>query len=198
MECKKEKHCCSTKKGVTGGIIYGLIPHCGCFAFIILAVLGVTVTSSFLTPFLTNAYFFHGLIALSFVLSTISAFFYLRSRQSLSLVGIKKNWKYLLILYGTVIIVNILIFKIIFPFTANLYSSSNAVAGVSSTELVLEVEIPCSGHAFLVVNDVSKLEGVSEVKYTFPNTFSVYYDSEKISPEEITSAEIFKEFSVIN
>jgi hypothetical protein len=189
---------CKKDSGFLKGILYGLLPHCGCVLFILFTVLGVTTASAFLMPLLKNSSFFYGLIVLSFVFATVSAFFYLKKRKAFSIEGIKKNYIYLLILYGTVILVNLLLFLVIFPKVANLNSGGD-VAGVSDikSELTLEVDIPCSGHAFLVVGDVSKQEGVFEVKYRFPNLFDISYNSEKISVEEILLTEIFEEFEAI-
>ncbi len=192
-DCKKDV----SKKGLCAGILYGIFPHFGCILFIVFTIFGVTAASAFLMPLLVNVTFLYGLIALSFVFATVSAIFYLKQRGKISFESIKENYRYLLILYGTAIFVNVIMFLVIFPMLANL-GSSRSVAGVSQeiqSVLTLEVDIPCSGHAFLVIGDVSKIEGVYEVKYTYPDIFDVYYDSEEILEEEILSAEIFEEFS---
>ena len=79
--------------GFIKGIIYGLLPHTGCFAFIGLTALGLTAGATVLRPLL-NTYFFYGLIIFSLIITTISAIFYLRKNSSLTIEGIKKKKKY--------------------------------------------------------------------------------------------------------
>ena len=83
------------KKGALNGLVYGLIPHAGCIAFIAASVLGVTVATEFFKPLLLNPFFFYGLIALSLAFATLSAALYLRKNGSLSAAGAKRSWKYL-------------------------------------------------------------------------------------------------------
>jgi hypothetical protein len=199
---KKELNPCpgSKKKGFLMGILYGLLPHAGCFLVISLPLLGLTTVSAFLIPLLVNSYFLYILIFFSVICTTISALLYLRRRNALSIKGAKENFRYIAILYGTVLIVNLLVFKLAFPFFANIYafsSQENNVLGerVELTEnLKLEVNLPCSGHAFLVTGQLRNLEGVSNVVYVYPDIFEVVYLFEEISPSEIMEIEIFSEF----
>ena len=96
---EEPKSCCQpTKKqpkGFWSGLIYGLIPHTGCIAFIIFTILGVTTATALFKPLLLSPYFFYILIALSFIFATISALIYLKKCALLSLRGIKTKWKYL-------------------------------------------------------------------------------------------------------
>jgi copper chaperone CopZ len=197
----KEKRCCCdkqhTKENHEGlrGIVYGLVPHAGCIAFIAFTVLGVTAGTAMLTPLLANAYMFYGLIALSFVLATISAVLYLRKCNCLSKSGIRSKWKYTSTLYGTTIAVNLLLFLVIFPMLANVNSSvAYADSETSLDNVTIAVEIPCQGHAPLITDAIKKVDGVRGVHFDLPNEFTISYDSAKTSSEEILSLKIFEEF----
>ncbi len=151
---REEKNCCSDKRpagGFLSGLFYGVIPHCGCILFIVFAVLGAATASSFLRPLLVNRYFFHLLIALSLILAAFSTVLYLRKCGFLSFQGAAKKWKYLLVLYATVVAVNLLLFFAVFPYAANLKTNTlangNAVFNYDRTKITLLVNIPCSGHA---------------------------------------------------
>ena len=192
----------ASKKGLKSGIVYGLLPHAGCIAFILFSLVGVTSITYLFRPLLLNSYFFYILIGLSFIFATVSAIFYLtRSKgccsSSKSLSGkIRSEWKYLSTLYGATIIVNILLFTVIFPLTANL-ASANYSPQDSNTQLsslTLKVEIPCSGHASLISGDLKGLDGVADVKFRFPNYFDISYDSSKISQDKILSLDIFNTY----
>jgi len=200
------------------GIIYGLIPHTGCIAFIVASVLGVTVATQFFKPLLLNPYFFYILIAISFIFATISAIFYLKKQgfmafnkskdgleMSFSSNVIKRKWKYLSTLYGTTIGINLLLFMIIFPLLANMSISSPSITGsiVAATgsegvngisSMRLKVDIPCSGHAPLISGELKSINGVTDVQFSFPNIFDVKYDSAKTSKQEILSLEVFKTY----
>ena len=125
--CKKPKET-KKEKGFLKGILYGLAPHTFCIAFIIFTVLGVTTATTLLKPLLLNPYFFYILIGLSFGFATISAIIYLQRNGILSFQGIKRKWKYLSILYGITISVNLILFTVIFPITANLNSGLSLTA----------------------------------------------------------------------
>ena len=203
--------CCnksSQKKGIFSGIFYGLIPHIGCIGFIVFSILGVTAATAFFRPFLLNSYFFHILIAISFVFATISAIVFLKKNTILSFQGIKRKWKYLLTLYGTTIGINLLLFMVIFPIAANL----NSGAGLGTTIIdtfgsnrefqlsesgalaTLQVAIPCPGHASLIIGELKKNSGVENVKFRFPNLFDVDYNPQKTSQGEILSLEVFNTY----
>ena len=206
-----QKSCCPKSdsrregKGVLAGILYGLAPHTFCIAFIIFTVLGVTTATALLKPLLLNPYFFYILIGLSIVFATISALIYLKKNAILSFLGIKRKWKYLSILYGTTIFVNLLFFMVIFPMVANLNlnSTTQTAALVEKTNLssiTLKVDIPCPGHAPLITTELKKIDGVEEVKFSFPNLFDVKYNFLKTSKKEILSLEVFNTYkaTVIN
>lgn len=197
-----------TGKGFLQGLLYGLIPHIGCIAFVVFTILGVTLASAILKKFLLNNYFFYGLVALSFTLATISATLYLKKNGILSLQGAKRKLGYLSILYGTTLVINLLMFFVVFPAVANVdlprgqaTTPTGAFAGVpagspvgSVEQLTLKVDIPCSGHAPLVKDELNNLAGIKSVKFRFPNYFDVSYDSASTSKEQILSLGIFDDF----
>lgn len=209
------------ESGILTGLIYGLAPHIGCIAFIIFSVLGATFAVSVFKPFLLNPYFFYILIGLSFVFATISAIFYFK-KQGLIILnkrddglalnflssGIKRKWKYLLTLYGTTVGINLLLFMVIFPIAANFNSGIPLTASISAAfgrgeELVLpegsslatlQVDIPCPGHAPLIIWELRTIDGVeaAQFRFQFPNyLFNVAYNLEKTSKEEILSLDVF-------
>jgi hypothetical protein len=205
IKTQETTSCCSTQeiqntsdrpKGFWSGLMYGLIPHTGCIAFIIFTILGVSTATAFFKPLLMSRYFFHGLIALSFVFATISAIIYLKKANLLSLEGMKRKWKYLSVLYGTSIGINLILFLLIFPMAANLTSGSptGAVSGTNIAEITLKVDIPCPGHAPLISEELKTINGVNLVKFKFPNYFDVKYDSSITSQKEIFSLEVFEEY----
>ena len=190
--------CCEKKKdkSLRQGILYGLIPHIGCIAFIIGSILGVTVLMNFFKPVLMNRYFFHALIGISLGFATLSSILYLRKNKMLSWPGIKKKKRYLGVMYGSTVGINLLLFMVIFPLLANI-SMASPTGGViiGDSSLTLKVDIPCPGHAPLISNELRTISGVSEARFSFPNYFAVKYDSQKTSKNKILSLEIFKTYS---
>lgn len=177
------------------GFIYGILPHSFCIAFIIVSIIGATALISFLKPFMLNSYFFYLLILLTLVLATISAVIYLKRGQNLSIKGIKDNKKYLSILYSSVVGINLLLFLVIFPFVANYsFSTSGNYSGSNVTSKVISVDIPCSGHAPLIISELKKEDGITNVKYAPFNKFTVEFDLDKTSLERILSLQIFNSF----
>jgi copper ion binding protein len=184
------------KGSLKQGIVYGLIPHIGCIAFIIGSVLGVTVLTQFFRPLLLNPYFFYILIGISFSFATISALVYLKKQGfmtfgregidmwvSFSKGTLKRKWKYLSTLYGSTIGINLLLFMVIFPLMANVSMASpitgGAIAGGNFSTLKLQVDIPCSGHATLISGDLKQISGVVGIQFSLPNIFDVTYDPSK-------------------
>lgn len=217
----------SDKKGFFSGILYGLVPHTFCIAFIIFSILGVTIATALFKPFLLNPYFFHILVALSIVFATIAAIFYFKHQGFITLSktdkglelsflpsGIKRKWKYLLTLYGTTVGINLLLFMVIFPIAANLDSGTSLTAAIvsafgkgenlqsfsSESFLTLKVNIPCPGHAPLITGELKKISGVENVMFRFPNLFDVGYNPEKTTKEEILSLDVFNTYkaTIIN
>jgi len=189
----------TSKGSLKQGIIYGLVPHIGCIAFIIGSVLGVTALTQFFSPFLMNPYFFQILVALSFGFATLSSVLYLRKNGLLSTVGAKRKWKYLSTMYGSTIGINLLLFLVIFPLLANVSLASptgNLIAGVndSLSTLKMQVDIPCSGHATLISGELKKIDGVTGIQFSLPNIFTVTYDPSKTSQQQILALDAFKTY----
>lgn len=185
------------------GVIYGLIPHIGCIAFIIGSILGVTVLMNFFKPLLMNRYFFHILIGISLGFATLSSASYLKKNGLLSLVGIKKKWGYLSVMYGSIIGINLLLFMLIFPLLANVsidsYSITGAAVGINSNEntdslLKLKVGIPCPGHAPLISQELKTIKGVTGITFSFPNYFDVTYNSAETLKQKILALDVFKSY----
>ena len=197
-------------EGFLWGLFYGLVPHTFCILFVVLSVIGATAATSMLKPLLYLPYFFQIIIALSFMFATVSAAFYLRRNGLLSAAGLKAKWRYLTIMYGTTIAINLLFFMVIFPAVANINSAASAealdsvgVAQVSSTaaqpsvalqSVTLQVRIPCPGHAPLIISELQEAKGVRRVRFQGGNLFQVTYDAGQISPKEILAQEVFKSF----
>ncbi|MHB9034722.1 MAG: hypothetical protein ACYC6L_16945 [Anaerolineae bacterium] len=204
----KQPDCCKPveKKGtgLLAGILYGLAPHTFCIAFIVLSVVGATAAAGLLRQVLLVPYLFQILIGLSFTFATLSAVIYLRRLGALNLSGARRRWRYLAILYSTTVAVNLVLFLVVFPAFANGANRVQAAglpgAGQVSTQpiasetAVLQVSIPCSGHASLITNDLLKQQGVLKVQYDLPDRFSVDYNPNLTSPATLLQAEIFKEF----
>jgi ABC-type antimicrobial peptide transport system permease subunit len=200
MDCCNKKNIKeeNNKKGILRGVLYGLAPHTFCIAFILFSIIGVTTATTLLKPLLLNRYFFYILIVISFIFATVSAIIYLKRNESLSAKGIKNRWKYLSILYGTTILVNLLFFMVIFPVVANLnLSPASATANdqnIQLRSLTLEVDIPCSGHAPLITGELKKISGVEEIKFRFPNLFDIKYNPSETQEDKIISLEVFKTY----
>jgi len=186
--------CCKPKnKGIKSGLISGIIPHSGCIAIILFALLGVTAANSFFKKFFFNSYYLYIVFILSFIIAGISAFFYIRRFPDRR---IKSHWKYLAVLYSSIIIINLLMIYIIFPYAANLSNSGNAGGNLENTQILkLSFEIPCSGHAPLVISELQKVNGITSVKYLFGDSFEVLYNPLEISKEKILEQDICKEFN---
>lgn len=184
------------RKTILQGVGYALIPHIGCIGFIIASILGATVAMKFFKPLLMNYYFFHILVAISLLFATIASVIYLRKNGFLSLVGIKRKWRYISIMYGSTVGINLLLFIVIFPLLANVSAPSvtGAFVGVADGDIAslkLKVNIPCPGHAPLISEELQTLDGIVGIQFSFPNTFDVNYDSTKTSKQEMLSLEVF-------
>jgi len=196
MNCCNKKE--EQKKGLLRGILYGLAPHTFCIAFIVFTILGTTTATALLKPLLLNPYFFYILVTLSFIFATISTAIYLKRNSILSFQGIKRKWKYLSILYGTTISVNLIFFMVIFPalsnLNLNLIQPAATTNNVQLASITLEVSIPCPGHAPLITGELKENNGIKDVKFRFPNLFDIKYDPQETSEEKLTSLEIFNTY----
>jgi len=191
-------------------IIYGLIPHIGCMGFIIASILGATIFVELFKPLLMNPYFFHILIAISFLFATIASVFYLNSQGMLSVEGIRRKKGYLAVMYSVTIGVNILLMLLVFPMLANLDTgsfntttqSTNFSSETTSTstngvvvlgEFTISVEIPCPGHASLITGEVKKVGGVTGVRFLLPNKFEIAYSNINVK-DKVMALEVFKTY----
>lgn len=201
------------------GLMYGLLPHTGCIAFIIASVLGATVAVEIFKPLLMNPYFFYILIAISFVFATISAVIYLKNQGYITLNKnsgqfqidvannmLDKKWKYLTTMYGTTIMINVFLFFVVFPTLANFDGLNSGIPTASAVAarvtvndfslLKIRVDIPCSGHAPLISGELKTLEGVVGVKYKYNSghVFDVTYDSSLITTDGMLALQVFKTY----
>ncbi|TSC53954.1 MAG: hypothetical protein LiPW16_239 [Microgenomates group bacterium LiPW_16] len=192
-----KESCCQTeqdkKHGFLPGLVSGLLPHSVCIGFIILTIIGTTTMAGVLKKLLLVPFFFETLVALSLIFATISAITYLGRNELLSFAGAKRKWKYLLVLYGTTILVNLFLFTVVFPYVANKAGGASILSSQTST-LTLRVSIPCSGHAPLISQELKNLSGIESVAFVSPNLFKVNYQPLLVSPKQILSLEVFKAF----
>ena len=214
IKIQNKMNCCKSEKkekkgrGVLSGLFYGLVAHSFCILFIILTVLGVTTLTTALRPVFMSSYFFHILVFTAIVFATISALVYLKKNNQLSFSGIKEKRNYLFILYGTTIAVNLILFIFIFPITANISGGASLTGAVMSSFkntdmgspdedealLTIEVDIPCSGHAYLVFSDFENFSGIKNINFRFPDVFDITYDPSITTIEEILSVDVLTEY----
>ena len=185
-ECKVESK--KSSNGLKTGIVAALVPHIGCILFLVFTLLGISAGAVFFQKFLLMQWAFPALIGFSFLLAGISSYFYLRRNCCVN------KTRYLTILFGSVIAINALLFFVVFPWAANV--SAHDVAGTNNLQTMkLQVAIPCSGHASLIISALNKA-GANAI-FSLPNYFDVSYDSSKISKSDIINLEIFKEFKAV-
>jgi len=191
--------CVKNKKGWGSGVLYGLLPHVFCILFIVLSAIGATFATSVLKRVLLVPYFLWWALAFSLFFATLSAYIYLKRSDCCSVKSVKSKWKYLLTLYTVTIVINLSILFAV-PFLANLRSPANLPTAVVSGRQIafLQAELPCVGHAPLVIGDLRAQPGVDAVAYTVPDIFQVTFDPQKISLAEIRALAIFKFFPLIN
>lgn len=195
------KDCCKNKsidgkKGFWQGILFGIIPHSFCILFILFSAFGAIFATEYLKKFLLIPNFFTILVAFSFIFALIAAIIYLYRSRELNFTGVKNNYRYLAILFGSTIILNIIFIYVIFPSIANLKNEKQTLA-IESTRtktLLIRVDIPCPGHAPLIIDELKKIKGVGNVQFIFPNQFSVMYNVNETNGNNILEADIFKNF----
>jgi hypothetical protein len=76
--------------------------------------------------------------------------------------------------------------------SGNVLSINNELSEVS-----IKVNIPCTGHSFLIIQEIRKDKGVNDVKFKVPDVFSVKYNPIDTSPQQILSSEIFKTYPAV-
>jgi hypothetical protein len=207
---KDTDSCCAVvekKKtsGIAFGILSGLLPHSFCVAFFVFSIVGITAASAFFRQFLLIPNLFLWLVALSIALTTLSAIIFLKKTDCLCFPGIRRKWRYLSSLYGTAILTNLLLFFVIFPLATNAnfsrneneapaHAKSGTRAGESRATTAITVDIPCSGHAPLVADEIRKNFPFTSVTFTLPNRFEITYNPFDTSPEKILSLDLFKTY----
>jgi len=195
-----EKDCCAKDslekkdKGILKGILYGIFPHSFCIGFVIFSAIGAVVVTGTLKKIMMTPYFLQILFLFSIIMATISATIYLKKCNCLNKEGARKKWKYLTILFGTTILINFLMFSYVLPVLANMGSSSLKTNGIGSSEISVEVDIPCAGHAPLVIDELKEYKGVEGIRFYSPDIFKIVYDSAQISSDKIMATEIFKTY----
>ncbi len=98
-------------------------------------------------------------------------------------------------MYGLTIGINIFLFLFIFPLFANVSALPITNGDKDSLETFsISVNIPCSGHAPLITDELKTIDGLYEVKFSLFNNFLITYDSSKTNKEEILSLDIFKTY----
>ncbi len=223
-ETSKLPECCRPaaerkSQGLLWGLVYGLVPHTFCILFIVFSIVGATVATSFVRQVMFVPYLFRLIVALSLAFATLSAIFYLRRNGLLSWVGARRKWRYLSVMYGSTLAINLVMLWFIFPAVANLDLSPKvlaAPAAISASQglvdpanrdqvtlrvdpanleqVTLSVDIPCSGHAPLIIGEIRDVPGVQQTKYQSPNIFQVSYDKSATSVEAILAQEVFQSF----
>lgn len=197
----ENKNCCERPidkekpSGLWEGIVYAVAPHSFCILFIVFSVIGSVAGMSLVKNFLLNRNAFFIIFAVSIFFAVLSAILYLKRRCELSLKGARNNWKYLAVLFGTIIAVNFLLFFYVFPATANMGQgklSEDSLSRMSTVEL--RVDIPCPGHAPLITSELKKVMGIFFVSYKNPDIFKVYYNKDLVSEKDILSQKIFDNF----
>jgi hypothetical protein len=197
-------------QGLLWGLFYGLVPHTFCILFIVFSIVGATVATSFVRQVMFMPYLFQVIVALSLVFATLSAFLYLRRNGLLSWAGAQRKWRYLSVMYGSTLAINLVLFWFVFPAVANLdlvprVSAAPAAISTSQTgrssadpanlgEVTLRVDIPCPGHAPLIIGELRNVPGVRTAKYQSPDVFWVLYDTTVTSVDKILAQEVFQSF----
>jgi len=184
----------STKRFFLAGILYGLIPHSFCLAFALFSVIGAITVTAFLKKVLLIPNIFYYLILVSIILATVSIYIYLRKKNCLCPSGIKDSWKYIVIVYLTTIAVNSAFFYLVIPALANISFVNTASSQSILSTVSLKVNIPCTGHSFLIIDEVKKDKGVAEVKFIAPDVFEIKYNPQGTTVEKIMAQEVFRTF----
>lgn len=197
-----ENNCCASdkkeNKGILRGILLGILPHSFCIGFIVFSVIGVASAAAIFKKMMVVPYFLQILTLFSFIMATISAIFYLKKNDCLCLKGIKNKWKYLLVLYGVTIFTNLFMFSYVLPALANAsFKNPGPLVAQNLANLSLKVEIPCSGHAPLIMDELKKDGGVKNINFENPDIFQISYDPSQTSKEKIESLDIFKTYKLV-
>ena len=189
-------------KGLLMGLLYGLMPHTFFILFIVFSIIGDTAATSVVQRVLYVPYLFQIIVLLALGFATLSALFYLRRNGQLSWAGARRRWRYLTVMYGTTLLINLFLFWVVFPAAANLdlrptvsmASPSGVQAWTRQEDVTLQVDIPCPGHAPLIISELKKVPGVQKATYRNPDLFDVQFDPGATSVETILGQEVFRSF----
>jgi len=196
------QNCCAPsgnqKNSALIGALYGLIPHIFCLLFIFASTIGALGATTFAKKALLIPHIFPIMLGASLFFATLSAVFYLEKNAKLCCAGLLEKWKYLATLCIATIGINAFIILFVFPTTINATAPDNFLQTEKLSTITVKVGIPCSGHAALIIDELSKLAGIGSVTFKMPNVFKITYDNTSLSSEEIERAEIFKTFKLIN
>lgn len=191
------KECCGIKKkegrGIISGALFGLIPHSFCIAFILFSIVGAVSATAFLKKFMLIPNLFWLLIGISVFLATVAVVLNLKRNDCLCKSGAKNHWKYIATTYVATILVNLFMVFIVFPLLANINLQKSSKEN-NLAELSLNVDIPCSGHASLIIDEIKKNCDVASVAFSAPEKFDIKYNPKETTPEKIVSLEIFKTY----
>ncbi len=195
-----EDTCCKNdvreNRGFLSGLFYGIIPHSFCIGFVVFSAIGAISAATVLKNVMTIPYFVHLLVLISFLMATISAIFYLKKNCCLNRGGIKKKWRYLVILYSVTVFTNIFMFSFVLPALANINQKNYDFLEQNLSSLSLKVDIPCTGHAPIITDELKKDGGVKSVIFQAPNIFKIKYSQKETSPQKISSMEIFQTYQL--
>jgi hypothetical protein len=59
----------------------------------------------------------------------------------------------------------------------------------------LAVDIPCPGHAPLIIGELKETDGVITARYRGPDLFDVTFDAGRVSVDEILAQSVFQSFA---
>jgi len=100
----------------------------------------------------------------------------------------------IILIFGIIALILIGVFIFAKPnTTANVVDDSAINPNLKTIKL--KVNIPCQGHAGLIIAELKEVSGVQSARFISPNIFQVDYDSNQTTESQIISINIFKEYS---
>lgn len=197
---QKQKICCNKNKnsqGLGAGLLWGIFPHSFCLMAIFFSTIGAITLNTFFKKILLINHFFEFLISISLLLATLTCVIYLKKNQCFCRSKIKSKWRYILTVYSTTILTNLLFFFIVLPILVNAQNSQNPKILNTETnlsQLSLEIQLPCTGHATLISDEIKQNFQIENITFNEPNVFSIIYDPTKTSPDKILESKIFQTY----
>jgi hypothetical protein len=92
------------------------------------------------------------------------------------------------------IVLGVLVLTGLFVMAKSLGSGESTVNAQNIKTVILQVSIPCPGHASLIQNALYRLDGITNIEYTPITTFIVSYDLTKTNEQEILNLDVFKDY----